>query len=133
QVLKSKYEKELVRVTTTALSPDLEKIFQGKDTVSYEALESYDVSYSHLQRAIQNEDIVVNYIVKSQITKRYISMIKPNLSLEKLEEAFQALSNNAKVQKQLLAFFIENYAPIEQSKLYYLLSVNRGNIKALLD
>jgi primosomal protein N' (replication factor Y) len=133
QVLKAKYDKEIIRITTSDLSDDLEELFAGKNTVVYEALADTNISYPHLQKAIQSGDIAINYLVKSQITKKYLTMIKPAQSHEFLEESMFKLPGNAKVQQQLLAFFIENYAPIEQSKLLSLLKISRTNVKSLID
>src|SRR5690625_2946357 len=133
QVLKAKYDKEIIRMERSELSNDLEQLFAGKKAVAYESLANSNISYSDLQQAIQAGDVVINYIVKSQVTKKYLTMVKPAKSYDLLVESLQKLPGNAKIQQQLISFFLENYAPIEQSKLLSLLKVNRGNIKALID
>lgn len=133
QVLKAKYDKEITRITTSELSNDVEELFAGKRAVPYESLANTNMSYSHLQQAIQDGDVAINYLVKSQVTKKYLTIIKPTQSYDLLKEAILELPGNAKVQQQIISFFIENYAPIEQGKLLSLLKVNRTNVKSLID
>jgi len=133
QVLKAKYDKEITRVTESNLSRDLEILFAGRKVIPYEEITNAEISYSHLQQAIKEGDIAINYLVKSQVTKKYLTMIKPMQSYEKLKESINRLPGNAKVQLQILSFFLENYATIEQGKLFSLLKINRSNIKTLID
>lgn len=133
QVLKAKYDKEIVRLTSTELSMDLEKVFGTRRVIRYEEVVHAKISYSHLQQAIEDGDIAINYLVKSQITKKYLTIIKPTQSYECLKESLDALPGNAKVQHQIIAFFLEHYAPIEQSKLLSLLKINRNNIKTMIN
>ncbi|GAA0612698.1 primosomal protein N' [Virgibacillus siamensis] len=133
QVLKARYKKELERLTDETLSQDLESLFAGRDFVPYEELEDTNLSYSKVQQAIQDGDVTVNYLVKSRVTKKQVTMIKPNRESHLLEEACQELPGNAKKQQQLLQYFIENPYEVEQNILIKKLKTTRSVIKALLD
>lgn len=133
QVLKAKYKKELVRMTEERLSDDLEAFFAGRDYVSYEELEGSKISYYQIQKAVQEGDLSVNYLVKSRETNKHVTMINPNRDSHSLNEAIQELSTNAKKQKEMLAYFIDQPQEIEQNLLMKKLHTTRPTLKALLD
>lgn len=132
QVLRAQYKKELAR-TGEPLSEELEFFFAGKDVVAYEELEGSTISYYQIQKAVQEGSVAVNYLVKSKITKKYITMITPNRDSYLMEEALQDLSKNATKQKELLVFFINHPNEMEQNKLLKKCNTTRATIKALLD
>lgn len=133
QVLKSKYKKEIVRMTEDALPEALENLFAGRDVLPYEELEGTIISYYQLQKAIQDGDISINYLVKSRITKKQVTMIRPAKEIHLLEEALQDLSKNAKKQQQLLNFFSKNPDEIEQNTLLKQLQTSKSTIKTLIE
>ncbi|MGY0692336.1 primosomal protein N' [Virgibacillus sp. FSP13] len=133
QVLKSQYKKELVRLTEERLSDDLEMVFAGRDFFPYEELANRSISYYQVQKAIQDGDVAVNYLVKSKITKKYVMMVQPAKETYLLEEALHDVAKNAKKQRELLGFFIEHPDPIEQPKLIRYLETTQPTIKKLID
>ncbi|MUK89485.1 primosomal protein N' [Ornithinibacillus sp. L9] len=133
QVLKSQYKKELIRTEGAELPPELEHLFAGRDIIAYEEFEHSTIRYSQLQKAIQVGSISVNYIVKSKITKKQISMIRPAKEEHLLEEAYLEMPKQANKQRELLAYFIQHPKEIEQSKLLNLLGTTRSTLKPLLD
>ncbi|WP_156289017.1 primosomal protein N' [Oceanobacillus salinisoli] len=133
QVLKSKYKKELVRMTDASLPTELEHLFAGRDSIDYEEFEHVNISYYQLQKVIQAGDISVDYLVQSKITKKQILMVKPARESYFLEEAMIDLPKNAKKQKQLLTYFIENHSSISQKELVNKLQTTPGTIKNLVD
>src|SRR5690625_4594855 len=70
QVLKAKYDKEIVRLTEETLSAELEFLFAGNDSIPYEKVTNSTISYYQLQKSIENGDIVVHYLVKSQVDRK---------------------------------------------------------------
>ncbi|WP_047984932.1 primosomal protein N' [Ornithinibacillus californiensis] len=133
QVLKAQYKKELVRNIQEPLADELEYLFAGRDVISFEEFEQSQVPYSKLQKAIHDTSISIEYLVKSKITKKLITIIEPNKDSYLLEEALLDLPQNAKKQRQVLSFFIQFPEQIEQSKLFKLTNSNRTVIKALLE
>ncbi|MEN2766501.1 primosomal protein N' [Ornithinibacillus xuwenensis] len=133
QVLKAQYKKELIRNTAEELIPELEHLFAGRDVISYEEFVHSNISYAKLQRAIQESFISINYLVKSKITKKLVTIIEPSQETYQLEESLIDMSQNAKKQRQLLSYFIEKPEPIEQSKLFQITNTNRTVLRALLD
>ncbi|WP_164669057.1 primosomal protein N' [Virgibacillus doumboii] len=133
QVLKAQYKKELVRMNEEQLSEELESFFAGRDYAAYEELEGSPISYYKIQKAIQDGDISVNYLVKSKETKKHVTMIKPKREPHLLDEAIQEMSKNAKKQKDILAFFIDHPEEIEQNVLMKKMHTTRSTLKALLD
>jgi len=133
QVLKSKYKKELVRMTDDALPVQLESLFAGRDFIPFEEFAASSVSYYQLQKLIEAGDISVDYLVKSRITKKHVTMVKPAKSIYLLEEALEDLSKKAKKQRELLIYFIENEKPIEQQELLNRIQTTTSTVKALVE
>lgn len=133
QVLKSQYKKELVRMTDDALEPSLESLFAGRDIVTFEEFERSTIGYHQVLKAINSGDIQVNYLVKSRITKKTETVIKPGVADHLLEEAYNDMSNNAKKQRELLAYFIQNPDTITKKQLMAKIGTGSSTIKALLD
>lgn len=133
QVLKSKYEKELVRVSEEKLSFELEDLFAGRDVVDFEEFAASTLSYYQLQKAIEAGDIIVDYIVKSKITKKYETMVRPVLEEHLLQEARLDLSQKAKKQLAILDYFIEQPEEISQKLLLSKLHTTNNTVKALVD
>jgi len=133
QVLKAKYGKEIVRLTEETLPAELEFLFAENDSIPYEKITNSTISYYQLRKSIENGDIVVHYLVKSQVTKKYRTMIEPALETHLLEEARINLPKNAKRQVQILGYFVDSPVAIEQGKLFAELQINRGHVKTLID
>ncbi|SET81041.1 replication restart DNA helicase PriA [Oceanobacillus limi] len=133
QVLKSQYKKELIKSKDAELSMGLEHLFAGRDVVAFEEFEHSEIPYSQLQKDIQAGNVSVNYLVKSKITKKQRTMIRPAKEVHFLEEAYIEIPNNAKKQRELLKYFIQHQEPIEQKKLLQTLNTTRSTIKPLLD
>lgn len=133
QVLKAKYKKEIVRMTGEELPGNLELLFAGRDFISYEEFEGSTISFNQLQQAVKDGDIYIEYLVKSKITKKHVTMVKPSRDNHLLEEALLDLSKNAKKQQQLLAYFIEHTEPIEQKLLLQKIQTTPGTIRTLVD
>src|SRR5690625_1879583 len=133
QVLKAKYGKEIVRLTEETLPAELEFLFAENDSIPYEKITNSTISYYQLRKSIENGDIVVHYLVKSQVTKKYRTMIEPALETHLLEEARINLPKNAKRQVQILGYFVDSPIAIEQGKLFAELQINRGHVKTLID
>ncbi|MUV40019.1 Primosomal protein N' [Lentibacillus sp. JNUCC-1] len=131
QVFKSTYEKELIKLTDAHLPEDIENMFGDFDTVPYEAIEQAGVSYSSLQKCIEEGYLYVNYIVKSRVTKKYATFIKPQKPVHMLEEALLDLSQGAKKQREVLSFFIQMPQSIEQKTLLETLNTTTSPVKAL--
>lgn len=133
QVLKAQYKKELIRMNEATLSAELEQLFAGRDFISYEEFTSSSISYHRLQKAIQEGDVSVKYLVKSKITKKRLTMIKPAKESYLLEEALLDLPKNAKKQQLALEYFIEKPEEIEQKELLKRLNTTQSTIKSLVD
>ncbi|WP_373895972.1 primosomal protein N' [Virgibacillus natechei] len=133
QVLKAQYKKEITRLTEATLPNDLENLFAGREVIAYEEFEASTIRYNRLQKAVQDGDISIEYLVKSKITKKQVTMIMPAREAHLLEEAMQDLSQKAKKQQQIVAFFIDNPEAIEKSLLLKKLNTTSSTVKALLD
>ncbi|MBP1968152.1 primosomal protein N' (replication factor Y) [Virgibacillus natechei] len=133
QVLKAQYKKEIKRITDEALPDPLENLFAGRDVIAFEELEASTIRYPQLQKAVQDGEISIEYLVKSKITKKYVTMIAPARESYLLEEAKQDLSTSAKKQRQILIYFIESPEAIEKQLLLKKLNTTSSTLKALLD
>ncbi len=133
QVLKAHYKKEIVRLSEMELNPELEYLFAGRDRIQYEEFEGASMSYYHLQKAVQDGDIAIEHLVKSKITKKYTTMLKPAKPVHLLEEALLDLSKQAKKQRKILSYFIEHPDPVEKQKFKSELNVTESTVKTLVD
>src|SRR5699024_2370902 len=133
QVLKSKYKKEIVRVTEEDLAPELEDLFAGRDILPFEAFEDSLISYYQLQKAIQSGEIKIDYLVKSKITKKYEMMVRPKKGGHLLEEALIELPKSAKKQYAIIDFFIEYPEEISQKLLLKKFQTTNSTIKTLVN
>ncbi|WP_404452543.1 primosomal protein N' [Virgibacillus necropolis] len=133
QVLKSQYKKELVRMTDEELEPTMESLFAGRDVVPYTEFSQSTIRYPQLLKAINNGDVSVDYLVKSKITKKTETMIKPGIDAHLLEEAYNDMSTKAKKQRELLAYFIQYPEAINKKQLMSKIDTSSSTIKSLLD
>lgn len=131
QVLKTVYKKELKRNTDAKIIEPLEDLFAGRDAISFEEMESSLVTYNQIQKAVQDGDVIVNYIVSSKITKKYKTMIQPNKEQHELEELYNDLAN-AKKQQQLLECFIKHDEAIEQKALLQRTNTTYSPLQSLI-
>ncbi|WLV25714.1 primosomal protein N' [Aciduricibacillus chroicocephali] len=132
QALKSKYKKEYIRVSDH-LETELERQFAGRDILTEEDLGEAQGDLAALQRAIRRGDVEINYIVKSRITKKQVTMVERVAELYKLEEAVADLTKQAVKQKEMLEYFLENDVPVVQSDLLKKLDTTSGTVKTLVD
>src|SRR5690625_4103814 len=133
QVLKAQYKKEIIRLGEEGLPTELEHLFAGRSSIPFEEFENSSISYYQLQKAVQDGDIAMEYLVKSKITKKYVTMLKPGKPGYLLEEALIDLSKQAKKQHLLLSYFIEHPEPVEKQKLKKSVNVTDSTVKTLVD
>src|SRR5699024_10856280 len=98
---------------------------------AFEEVEASTVTYNQIQKAVQDGDVTVNYIVASKITKKYQTMIQPNKEQFELEESYNDLGN-AKKQQHLLEHFIQHNEPIEQKALLQQANATYSPLQALI-
>lgn len=133
QVLKSKYKKEIHRINHEQLSPELEDLFAGRDVITYEEFESSMVKPNQLKKEIDQEKVMIEYIVKSKITKKYVTMVRPKKDVLYLEEALVDFSKAAKKQIAIIDYFIENPEEISQKLLLSKLGTTSSTVKTLVE
>lgn len=132
QVLKSQYTKDLVRETDEFLSPELEDLFSGRESIPFEEFTASTISYYHLQKQIEAGNITIYYHVKSRITKKHVTMVQLDVSELRALEALEDLPKQATKQKELVQYLIENPDPIEQSKVIQVLNTSAQTVKTLM-
>ncbi|MHA6251347.1 primosomal protein N' [Oceanobacillus sp. CAU 1775] len=133
QVLKSKYKKEIHRLNEEQLSPELEDLFAGRDVITYEEFETSLIKHSQLKKEIDQEKVMIDYIVKSKITKKYETMVRPKKDILQLEEALVDFSKSAKKQVAILNYFIDHPEEISQKILLNKLKTTSSTVKALVE
>src|SRR5699024_3730537 len=116
QVLKAKYDKELVRISDAPLHPELAPLFAEESSVAYDRVLESVSAVAVLKDAIEAGQLKINYLVKSQARKQYETIIHP-AKQERLQEALREVRAQATRQRQILNFFIERNEPINQSVL----------------
>ncbi|MBH0229122.1 primosomal protein N' [Halobacillus yeomjeoni] len=132
QVMKAKYRKELWKLTEASLDSELDALFDGRAVMDYEEFEKSGVSYQVLRKHIHEGEVDVHYEVKSRETKKVTPMVEPQVDEMKLEETLIDLSNQAKKQRAIVEFFIENKEPIPKKQLLETLSTTAASLKPLV-
>ncbi|MCA0983490.1 primosomal protein N' [Halobacillus yeomjeoni] len=132
QVMKAKYRKELWKLTEAPLDSELDALFDGRAVMDYEEFEKSGVSYQVLRKHIHEGEVDVHYEVKSRETKKVTPMVEPQVDEMKLEETLIDLSNQAKKQRAIVEFFIENKEPIPKKQLLETLSTTAASLKPLV-
>lgn len=132
QVLKSTYDKEIVRETEEQLTPELEKLFKEHDRVSYDEAVDMLSSLNELQQAIAAGNISINYLVKSNITKKYVQLIRPTERHVLLNEK-ENLRKNARIQHKIIDYFIEHPDEVNQNILCQRLAIKPYNLRPLIE
>ncbi|WP_163970712.1 primosomal protein N' [Oceanobacillus halotolerans] len=133
QVLKAQYEKDLVKQTDELSSNELEFLFAGMDRIPYSLFEGSTIPYAQLQKAIQDGEIMIHYLVKSKETKKKVTMVRSLLPVHQLEEKILDIPNNAKRQLELIQFFIEHQTKVELNTLLQQLQAPRSTITKLVE
>lgn len=133
QVLKSNYKKEIVRNTEATLPESVEFLFAGRDVIPYEEFEASTISYYQLKRLIDDGDISINYLVKSRITKKRVTMVRSARPVHLLAEAYDDLPKNAEKQKLLVKHFVNHDHAILKKDLLQLYSTSDSTLNALID
>lgn len=128
QVLKAKYEKEIVKQTDEQLPPVLDALFKQQSRIKYEAIDQDRETMKVLKQYLESSDLELQYIVKNQAKKKYKTYILPP-SLEQLLEAKQAISPHAHKQAAIIDFFIEHEGPVEERLLLQELETNKSTLK----
>lgn len=133
QVLKSKYKKEIVRRTEEMLPEPWEFLFQGRDVIPFEEFANSPISYHQLQKAVHQGEVEISYVVKSRITKKFVTMVRPKRDSIYLEEALLDLPKNAKKQRKIIDYFLAHPNPVEQNLLCRKLDTTASTIKNLAE
>ncbi|WP_217585655.1 primosomal protein N' [Lentibacillus saliphilus] len=133
QVFKATYNKELVKLTDSHLPPSIASVFAERSVIPFEEIEQTQLSYRDIQKCIQEGYLYVNYVVKSRVTKKYKTIVKPLKPSHLLEEAGLDLAASARKQRDVLNHFIQNPEPIEQKVLIEQLKTTISPLKALVD
>lgn len=132
QVLKAKYEKEIVKLTDDILPPELETLFQQRSRIKFDEIDQSRKQMSLLKKHLESMDLEIQYIVKNQAKKKYKTYVIPP-SLEELQEAKKALSSHAHKQAAIIDFFIEHDGPVEERLLLKELKTTKGTLKTLYE
>ncbi len=132
QVLKSKYDKEIVRVEGKSLQGQLATIFKDQQAVNYDELVKQLKNVSELKHELEAGNLQLKYIVKSQITKKYENWIIP-AGKESFIKLNSTLPSHAHQQRKIVEFFIANPKKINENKLCDMIQINKGNLKSLIE
>lgn len=132
QVLKAKYEKEIVRVTTKPLPQALEQLLGEKHAADYHEIEQHKDVMGLLQKHIEQKDLQIQYKVKNLAKKKYQTMVMPSDS-KRLTEQRESVSERAVKQLEIIDYFLANPEPIAERNLLEHLKTGRSTLNALYD
>lgn len=132
QVLKAKYEKEIVRVTEYPLPAALERIYRERNEVNYKEIEQNQELMGLLQKHIEQKDLQIRYKVKNIAKKKYRTMVMPT-EPDKLTQQKDSIASRAVKQLEIINYFIDNPDPVEERQLLDTLKLTRSSLTALYD
>lgn len=117
--LKAKYEKKVCLVSGVEpkdLPEELQPFFENEREMDWElALKS--TLERKLHKEVANGRLEVIYEVKERLHKKKLKFVLPLLTANELTAQMEQLPVQAKKQKELLRFFIDNPNPVELRKL----------------
>lgn len=133
--LKAKYEKK-VKLAPGVRASELPEVLQAyfeKDGILdwEEALKSGIVT--HLQRQSAKGNLEIIYVVKEKVKKKHVKYVRPLVSQHQIKEEMERLPGNAEKQKQVLAYFLEDFQTIELSQLVANVKTSTSTVKALME
>jgi primosomal protein N' (replication factor Y) (superfamily II helicase) len=133
QVLKAKYEKELILLAEEEMLPrDFAHLFAGRAVLSFAEFQNSNISYHQLQKAVKEGLIEINYVVKGKESKKKVTWVEP-IDPICLEEAKEDIPVRAKKQHMLINYFIENNEPHIVSQLLGKLKITRSTLNTLIE
>nr|WP_106784108.1 primosomal protein N' [Lysinibacillus timonensis] len=110
--LRAKYEKIVALQTEVEQLPlILQPYFEHSKKVNYKIFEK-DHILSDLKRALKDQQIVIENVVKQKGSIKEVRKVKINDSLEELQVIYHAISNRAKKQKQIVNWMMGHVGEI---------------------
>src|SRR5699024_7087531 len=85
-----------------------------------------------IHKHLKKDEIEMNYLMESNMTKKYLSYVMPNKETLFLEEGLEDLSLQAKKQREILTYFIVHPEPIIQKELLTKLKTTLSTLKQLV-
>ncbi|MYL37792.1 primosomal protein N' [Halobacillus litoralis] len=133
QVMKAKYRKELWKLTDEPLQSALDAVFDGRGVMDFEEFEQSGVSYHVLRKHMNEGEVDVHYEVKSRETKKLKPMVAPALSPIEMEEKLEDLSPQARKQRAIVEYFLQQPDPLEKKLLLDKLQTTSAALKPLVE
>lgn len=133
QVMKAKYRKELWKLTDEPLQSALDAVFDGRGVMDFEEFEQSGVSYHVLRKHMNEGEVDVHYEVKSRETKKLKPMVAPVLSPIEMEEKLEDLSPQARKQRAIVEYFLQQPDPLEKKLLLDKLQTTPAALKPLVE
>ncbi|MBM4763982.1 primosomal protein N' [Bacillus sp. B15-48] len=132
--LKAKYEKKVVltnRDDINELQEEIRPLFQARNEAKWQ--EVVDKNLIQLLKKEMDRGLVdVIYEVKDRVRKKKVKHIIPALNQTLLMEEILRLPVQAKGQKVLLEYFIQNPRSVELKSLLSEVGVSQGSVKTLV-
>ncbi|PIE96456.1 primosomal protein N' [Bacillus fungorum] len=128
--IKATYKKRLQLRKQEEVAPELLVLFQDKEVIDWEAIETQPHLYRTIQQEIKNGTIEVVYQVKDKVQKKKQRVVQPELPEDKLELA--AFELKSKKQQDVLYYFVENYKSVPLKVITEELQITDAPIKALV-
>lgn len=128
--IKATYKKRLQLRKQEEVAPELLFLFQDKEAIDWEAIETQPQLYRTIQQEIKHGTIEVVYQVKDKVQKKKQRVVQPELPEDKLELA--AFELKSKKQQDVLYYFVENYKSVPLKVITEELQITDAPIKALV-
>ncbi|HHK5532281.1 TPA: primosomal protein N' [Bacillus mobilis] len=128
--IKATYKKRLQLRKQEEVAPELLFLFQDKEAIDWEVIETQPHLYRTIQQEIKNGTIEVVYQVKDKVQKKKQRVVQPELPEDKLE--LTAFELKSKKQQDVLYYFVENYKSVPLKVITEELQITDAPIKALV-
>ncbi|RPF56045.1 primosomal protein N' [Aquisalibacillus elongatus] len=132
-VFKAAYEKEVWLTEEEQLLPEkLRHVVQGREVFPFSDLEESEINERDIRNLIKDDLIDIKYVVKGKNRVKKHTFVEQALENHMLMEEYENLSAQAKKQKDVLSYFIDQDEPILLNDLIKKVQTTKAPIDALV-
>lgn len=131
-VFKAEYEKEVWILNEDQLPQEWKLICEGREVVPFSDLEKNQISQYQISKLVSENVIDIKYVVKRKNKVKKDIYVKRNKEIHEMLEELDSITPQAKKQKDIIEFFVNEDQPILLKDLLKKLNTTRGPINSLV-
>src|SRR5690606_36569703 len=131
-VFKAEYEKEVWILNEDQLPQEWKLICEGREVVPFSDLEKNQLSQYQISKLVSENVIDIKYVVKRKNKVKKDIYVKRNKEIHEMLEELDSITPQAKKQKDIIEFFVNEDQPILLKDLLKKLNTTRRPINSLV-